>query len=133
MGKADIILTIGALSILLLGSITTLYVTQTQAATTTITINNQTYTIDQLFSQTTPRTFTDQNATGIALDALITNAGITNPETHQYIIIGADGYQKTVTWDNLQHGLLTRQRQVVFSDLAKAFNVKNLVKIEVKQ
>jgi hypothetical protein len=132
MGKANIILTIGALSVLLLGSISTIYVTQTQAKTETITINNQTYTIDQLFAQTEPRTFTDPNTTGLALDNLIHNAGVTNPENHQYILIGADGYQKTVTYDNLKHGLLTRQRNVIFSDLAKAFNVKDLTTIEVK-
>lgn len=132
MGKATVILTIGALSVLLLGSISTLYVTQTQAKTDTITINNQTFTINQLFAQTQPRTLASQNATGIALDDLIQNTGLTTPETHQYILIGADGYQKTVTWDNLHHGLLTKQRQIVFSDLPKAFNVHDLTTIEVK-
>jgi len=132
MGKANIVLTLGALSVLLLGSISTLYITQTQAKTQTLTINNQTYTIDQLFTQITPRSFTDLNANGIALDDLIRLAGVATPEDHQYTIIGADGYQKTVTWDNLQHGLLTRQRQTVFSDLPKAFNVRNVTTIEVK-
>lgn len=132
MGKAIVILTIGALSVLLLGSISTLYVTQTQAKTDTISINNHAYTIDQLFTQTTARTLTDHNATGIALDQAIINAGVNNPDTHQYIIIGSDGYQKTVTWTNLQHGILTRQRNIIFSGLPKAFNVKDLAQIEVK-
>ncbi len=132
MGKANIVLTCGALAVILLGSICTVYVTKTQAKQESLTINNQSFTIDQLFAQTATRQFTDLNFTGIALDDAIRVADVTNPESHQYTIIGADGYQKTVTWDNLQHGLLTKQRQAVFTDLPKAFRVRDVVTIEVK-
>jgi hypothetical protein len=50
---------------------------------------------------------------------------------HTYRIIGEDGYSQTVTWENMQNGLLTHEKKVVFSDLPKAFNVKNVVEIEV--
>jgi len=132
MGKANIVLTCGALAVLLLGSICTVYVTQTQAKPESLTINDQTLTIDQLFARTAPRQFADLNFTGIALDDAIRVAGVNDPEAYQYTIIGADGYQKTVTWDNLQHGLLTAQRQTVFTDLPKAFQVRDVVTIEVK-
>jgi len=134
MGKATIILITGAIVVLLLGSLSTLYVAQhtTQTTTDTITINHTTYSLTQLLTTITPRTFTDLNYTGIALDNLIRTTNITNPETHQYIITGSDGYQKTVTWDNLQHGLLTAQRMTVFTDLPKAFFVKDVITIEAK-
>jgi hypothetical protein len=57
--------------------------------------------------------------------------GIGNPEQHTYTLKGADGYEKTVTWENLKNGLLTKDRESIFSDLPKAFRVKDIVIIEV--
>ena len=58
--------------------------------------------------------------------------GIPEPENHEYTIIASDGYQKTVKWENMKNGLLTKEGQSIFSDLPKAFRVKDIVKIEVK-
>jgi hypothetical protein len=131
MGK-ERLLPILAIGILLLASGSTLYVYATQTDTSHITINHQEYTLDQLFLMTTPRTFDDLEYSGIALDNLIQKIGITNPETHEYTLISSDGYQKTVTWENMQHGLLTEKGMSVFSDLPKAFRVKDIIEIEVK-
>jgi hypothetical protein len=131
MGK-DRFIPILALIILAVASISSIYVYTTQASTDTMLINGQHYTIDQLFSFSKPRTFADLNYSGIALDDLIIKTGVKNPESHTYTIIGSDGYQKTVTWENMKNGLLTKNRLSVFSDLPKAFQVKDVVTIEVK-
>lgn len=131
MGK-DRFLPIIALCVLAIASISSIYVYTTQATTETILINGHHYTIDQLFTITKPRTFTDLNYSGIALDDLVVQTGVKNPEIHTYTIIGSDGYEKTVTWENMRNGVLTHNRMVVFSDLPKAFRVKDVVIIEVK-
>ncbi|KYK20472.1 hypothetical protein AYK25_04735 [Thermoplasmatales archaeon SM1-50] len=69
---------------------------------------------------------------GIALDDLMVKTGVSHPEQHIYILKGVDGYEKTVTWENMKNGLLTKGRESIFLDLPKAFNVKNIVEIEVK-
>ena len=130
MGKKKFIPAI-ALIILLLGSVSSIYVYATQANESTISINGQQYTIDQLFFIAEPQSFDSLNFSGIALDDLVLKTGIGCPDCHKYTVIGADGYQKTVDWEDMQNGLLTHEKMVVFSDLPKAFRVKNIVKIEV--
>ena len=141
MGKEKII-PIVALFILLLGASSTIYVYATQEENIVdndefddveiVTIWNKQYTMEQIFSITAPRTFSDLNFSGIALDDLIIKIGVDCPECYTYTIIADDGYQKTVNWENMQNGLLTEDKMSVFSDLAKAFRVKNIVEIEVK-
>ena len=131
MGK-DRLLPILALILLFIASSSSLYVYATQTTTDTLKINNQEYTIDQVFFIARPRTSNDSQYTGIALDDLMIKTGVTNPETHTYTLRGADGYEKTVTWENMQNGLLTKNRESIFSDLPKAFRVKDIVTIEVK-
>jgi len=57
--------------------------------------------------------------------------GISNPEKHEYMIIASDNYQKTVKWENMKNGIITAEGRSIFSDLPKAFRVKNIAKIEV--
>jgi len=131
MGK-DRLLPIFALLILLIASISSIYVYATQTTTETLLINGQHYTIDQLFSLAKSRTLNVSQYTGIALDDLLLKTGVSYPEQHTYTLKGADGYEKTVTWENLKNGLLTKESESVFSDLPKAFRVKDIVTIEVK-
>lgn len=119
-----------ALIILLIGSVSSLYVYATQSDELTISINGQKYTVDQLFFIAEPRSIDSLNISGIALDDLIQKVCIL-PKHHEYTIVGADGYQKTVEWENMENGILTYEKIVVFSDLPKSFRVKNVVKIEV--
>jgi hypothetical protein len=130
MGK-DRLLPIFALLILLISSVSSIYVYTTQATTDTLLVNGQYYTIDQLFSLTQPRTLNESQYTGIALDDLILKTGVLQPEQHTYTFKGSDGYEKTVTWENMKNGLLTRDSESVFSDLPKAFRVKDIITIEV--
>jgi len=131
MGK-DRLLPIFALLILLIGSVSSIYVYATQATTDTLLVNRQHYTMDQLFSLTQPRNFNESQYSGIALDDLMLKTGVSHPEQHTYTLKGVDGYEKTVTWENMKNGLLTKESESVFSDLPKAFRVKDIITIEVK-
>lgn len=130
--RKDQLLPIFALLILFIACTSSLYVYASQATTDTLLVNKQYYTINQLFSFTKPRLLNDSNSMGIALDDLMVKTGVSHPEQHIYILKGVDGYEKTVTWENMKNGLLTKGRESIFSDLPKAFNVKNIVEIEVK-
>jgi hypothetical protein len=133
MGKEKLI-PIFAMVVLLIGIFSSVYVHATQVNTDTIKIANETYIIEQIFSITKSRTVSTPdkvNFSGAALDDLIIKTGVDCLSCHKYKIIGSDNYEKTVTWENMQHGLLTKDGTVAFSDLAKAFRVKNVIKIEV--
>ncbi len=131
MGK-ERLLPITAMCVLIIACTSSLYVYASQTTTDTLLINGQEYSIDHLFSMTTPRSFNDSDATGIALDDLMMKTGVSHPEQHTYTLRGIDGYEKTVTWDNMKNGLLTKNRESIFSDLPKAFRVKDIITIEVK-
>ena len=129
-GKEKFI-TLAAMIIILIGAGSSAYIYTTQTDTENITVNGQQYTIEQISYIAEPRTFDSLNFSGIALDDLVIKTGVSCLECHEYTITGSDGYQKTVTWENMQEGLLTMDGMVVFSELPKAFRVENIVKIEV--
>lgn len=128
MGKEKL-LPIIALIILFIGLGSSAYVYATTIDSEYIKINNQDYTIDQLFFIGEERIFETFN--GIALDDLIIKIGVPNPELNEYTIIAGDSYQKTVNWDNMKNGLLTKERVTIFSNLPKSYRVRDIVKIEV--
>ncbi len=129
MGKEKLI-PILAVAVLFIGSLSSIYVYATQINSEYIDINGQEYTVDQLFFIGEERTI--ETFSGIALDTLMMKIGIPEPEKHEYTIIASDGYQKTVKWENMKNGILTEEGQSIFSDLPKAFRIKDIVKIEVK-
>ena len=130
MGK-DRLIPIFALLLLIIGSVSSIYVYATQTTTNTLQVNGQSYTMNQLFSLAQLRTLNESQYTGIALDDLMVKTGVTQPEQHQYTLKGSDGYEKTVTWENMKNGLLTKDSESIFSDLPKAFHVKEVIAIEV--
>lgn len=67
---------------------------------------------------------------GIPFDCIIIQAGVDNPEAYSYTIIGSDGYQKTVDWEDIQQGFLTDEGLAVFPHLPKAFWVKGVVEVK---
>jgi len=133
MGKEKL-LPIFALLVLLVACTSSVYVYATSTNSPTISINGARYTIDQVFRIGTQKSFEVDGVTysGVGLDDFIKKTGVTAPENHEYTLIGADGYQKTVKWENMKNGLITKEKNSVFSDLPKAFRVKDLVAIEVK-
>ena len=134
VGKEKLI-PIFASIILLIGSGSLVYVHATHINIDSdnyiITIYNKQYAFSSLFSIAETRVFDYLNYTGIALDDLIQKIGVNCPSCSNYRIIGEDGYSQTVTWENMQNGLLLINRKIVFSDLPKAFNIRDVVEIEV--
>lgn len=128
MGKEKLI-PIFAFIVILIGSLSTIYTFVSQANSDFIEIDGQEYTIDQLFLLGKEKTF--ETYSGVALDDIIINIGVINPSNREYNIIGSDGYQKTVKWENIENGFLTFDGISIFSDLQKAFRVRDIVKIEV--
>lgn len=137
-GKQNIIPLL-AMTVLIIGSISTLYVHayQTSQSTNleTILINNQSFEIQSLFarfSNTTIKT-DDGEKTGILLSKIVLSTNINCPSCSSYIIKASDGYQQTVNWDDIQQGILTMEKQMYFPHLAQAFWVQDIVQIEVKE
>jgi len=143
MGK-DKLIPILAMVVLLIGIVFTAYVHAMQAGHATddeylLTINGQTYSINQIFAEGEPCTITtdDGEKTGIALDQLIVLAGVECPSCHTYTIkaLYPHPYQQTVAWSTLQTGILTYDgdynARVYFPNLAHAFWVYNVEEIEV--
>lgn len=118
-----------AIIVIVIGIGSSIYVHATQIDSKHINVNGKDYSIDQLFDNSEEKTY--ETYSGIALDSLIVKAGVENPEKYEYTIIGADGYQKTVEWENMINGLLTKDGKSIFFDLPKAFRVKDIVEIKV--
>ena len=128
MEKNKLIL-VFAIIVILVGIGSSVYVQAAKIDSKHINVNGKDYTIDQLFDITEEKTH--ETYYGIALDNLIIKTGVKNPEIHEFTIIGADGYQKTVKWENMRNGLLTKDGESIFSDLPKAFKVKDTIEIKV--
>lgn len=132
-GKEKIIPILALIVILISGS-STAYVYLSQIEKDTITINGEEYAIDQLFFMVDKKTIqtVEGEKTGISLDDMIQKIGISCPSCFEYTIKAKDGYEKTVSWDILNTGILTDDYRVFFPDTPKAFWVRDIVEIEVK-
>jgi hypothetical protein len=104
------------------------YLQQSDAGS--VEINGTTYSSNELMEMGSERTVGEYS--GAALSEVVISAGVAAPEAKQYTLIAADGYQKTVTWENMQNGILTPELMSVFSDLAKAFQVKDIIEIKAE-
>lgn len=133
LGKEKIIPII-AMSLLLVGTSSAIYVHETQIEKDVIRINKMEYTIGQLFSIGLIQTVKtdDGEKTGIGLEDLMYKLGVNCPECHSYTIKGNDRYQQTVGWDILKTGVLTDYQKVYFPDTAHYLWVSDIVEIEVK-
>jgi hypothetical protein len=133
MGKEKLI-PILAMSVLLIGISSAIYVQATQVDKDTISINGHEYTIDQLFSMGAMRTIkTDEGEKmGLALDDLMSKVGLGCLSCHSYVIKAKDRYQQTISWDIMQTGILTDYSRVYFPDTAHTFWIRDVVEIEVK-
>ena len=127
------LLPVFAIAVLLIGCFSALYVNAIEVDSKTIKINNEEYTINQIFSLVNTRTIiTDEGEkTGVALDDLIIKTGSICSLCNAYTFKSKDGYQQTVTWDYLKKGVLTQENRIYFSDTAHSFWVRDIVEIEV--
>jgi len=133
-GKEKII-PILAITVLLIGSFSTFYVhaNKTVAEKDTITINNQKFTIQELFESVEVKTIglDEGDISGLALDKLIIFSNVNCPSCHKYTIIAEDSYQKTVGWEDMKKGIITEFKRTYFEERAHAFWIYNVVEIEV--
>jgi len=134
ISRKEKIIPIVAISILLLGIFSALYVNATQIDKDTINVNASEYTLSYLFSICKKVTIDtdDGQKTGIALDDLISKVGVGCVTCHNYVIKAEDKYQQTFTWDVLKTGILTDDSRVYFPNTAHTFWIRNVVEIEVK-
>ena len=132
MGKQKII-PILAMAILLVGIISTLYVYAVQINKDTITVNGQEYTYDALLLLGGEKTIetVDGEVAGVSLENVVKSIGISCTSCGKYTIKAADGYQKTIEWDVLKTGVLSKESRVYFPDTPKALWVGDVVEIEV--
>ena len=98
--KSTRYLPILAIIFLLVGIGSSIYVNSVKNDSNQITINDEEYTVGQLSEMVEEKSVRTES--GLPLDLLMEEIGISNPETHDYTIVGSDGYQKTVTWENMQ-------------------------------
>ncbi|MEF8879395.1 MAG: hypothetical protein V5A64_03275 [Candidatus Thermoplasmatota archaeon] len=137
--RKEKILPILAITVLLIGTLSTVYVHATQSSdgnnSETITINKEEYNVDEIFSKIKQETIKtdDGNKTGIPLDEVIKYTGVNCPGCHKYIIKASDSYQQTVEWKNMKNGVLSKEdMRVYFPNLAHSFWIRNVVEIEVE-
>jgi hypothetical protein len=133
MGKEKII-PILAFVILIIAGTSQAYVFITQNEKETLTINNEEYTIDQLFiiGETKTIQTIEGEKSGVSFEDLMNKIGIECTDCHTYTIIGSDGYQQTVEWELMKTGVISDDKTVYFPDTAKKFWVKDIIEIEVK-
>jgi len=132
MGKQKIIPVL-AMTLLIIGIISALYVNAIQISKDSITIKDQEYTYDDLFLLSGEKTIqtVDGPVTGISLKNIIKSIGVTCTSCSEYTIKAADGYEKTVEWNVLKTGVLSKENRVYFPDTPKALWVREVVEIEV--
>lgn len=129
--KKSRLVTIFAAIVLLVGIGSTIFVNASLNNSQEVNVGGKAYSINELFEIAETRTLAGE--TGIALDSLIIQTGTADPENSLYTIIAADGYQKTVSWENMKNGIMTKARESVFSDLPKAYGIKEIIEIKVEK
>jgi len=106
------------------------YTTMNKEDTDKITVNGKDYAWDDIFDDF--ETTALDGHEGILLSELVNDTGLKSPESHEYKVRGADGYFKTVSWDDMQNGLLVKEdKMTVFPEKTKGYWIKDVVEIEV--
>ncbi|HEC88497.1 MAG TPA: hypothetical protein ENI52_04180 [Thermoplasmata archaeon] len=98
-----------------------------------IEVNGINLGIDEIFKECSEKEISTfkGNYTGIPLSCIINMSGVENSDEHEYTIIGADGYSQTFSWEDIEKGILTKERKTIFPHLPGMKWVKDVVKIEV--
>ena len=102
----------------------------------TIEVNGNLYVWPQIFhiiDYPVEMTDNDNNTIeGVYLSAVINLTGLSDQETHSYNIVGNDGYNQTVTWGDMEKGLLVLEgNECFFPHLEKKYNISDIGRIEV--
>lgn len=133
MGKEKL-LPVLAIIVLLIGTFSALYVNATEITQEKIKINNESFTIEELYALGKEKTITtsDGEKTGVSLEQVAENVGISCLSCNKYTIKASDGYQKTVEWNVFKTGILTKEKRVFFPDAPHALWVRDVIEIGVK-
>ncbi len=132
MKKKSLVLWIIAIIILITSATVFALTLIPKGDTDKVVICGKNYYWDDTFNDYQVEEFSgsDQTYEGIKLSTLVTDAGVSDPEGHDYEIEGSDGYQKTVTWEDIQNGYLVKENKVtIFPELTKSFWVKDVIEI----
>lgn len=120
----------------LVGSFSALaYTTLNQRPTDTFLVNGKEYDWETLYDDLDTENI--DGIEGVPLDELILDAGVENPGSHDYRIIAADGYLKTVDWNDMRTGIITLEgkedhdKMVIFREKAHAYWLYDVVEIRV--
>ena len=92
-------------------------------------IDGKNYLFPDKFRNIKKTTIEEKN--GFLLESIILKTKIKDPEKLKYTIIASDNYQKTVSWDDLNKGIITEERNIIFEHLPKGFWIKDVIKIEI--
>ncbi len=142
MNKKEAIVSIVAIILLSIGITSTIYVQSHQVEKGEfITVANEKIYINDIFDKckiiniTVNEKGVEKNYEGVILSDIINMTNLKNKEGHDYTIVGAnpDGstYQKTVSWNNMENGILTKERRTIFPNLRRAFWIKDIIEIKV--
>ncbi|MDG6224911.1 MAG: hypothetical protein QCI82_05290 [Candidatus Thermoplasmatota archaeon] len=102
----------------------------------TILVNDHLFTWKQPFHMiddtVTLKDADENDIEGVYLSQVI-NLTIANDQaSHTYNIIGSDGYNRTVSWEDMTQGILVEEgRKSFFPHLSKKFHISDIVEIEV--
>ena len=100
-----------------------------------ITVNGRPYTWTQPFNILTVVEMNDTEGNsmeGVILSDLVNETGLSDPSVHNYTI-SADDYEKEVTWEDMQRGILvdSGDHESHFPHLSKKYQVKGIIEIKV--
>jgi len=99
----------------------------------TITINGEDVTISSIFDDHDTITISTGGTDhmGVSLSVLVNETDLTDPENYQYNITASDGWYQTVTWENMQEGIIIEEDTMsAFTGLPGKYRIKDVVKIE---
>jgi hypothetical protein len=130
----DKLIPIIAMVVLLIGTISVIYVNAIEVDKETISIDGNEFTIEQLFNNCEVVTIQtdDGEKTGISLNDLYESYILSCKTCDSFTIKASDGYQQTVDLNTFKSGVLTENKRVFFPDTAHALWVRDVIEIEVK-
>ena len=99
-----------------------------------IVVNEVDYGWGTIFSDFESEDFVamEDDYTGVPVSQIILDTDLENSESYTYRFIGLDGYQKDVTWDDVQNSYLVEdEHMIVFPHMTRSFWVRDLASIEV--
>ena len=132
--RLNTILCIFAVLILLFSFSVFAYTLVPKGDASLVVVNDIEYEWNTILSDFDMSDFTTDDGVqqGVLVSNVILDTGLENPENYEYRITGIDGYQKDITWDDVQNSFFVEEDHIIIlPHMTRSFWVKNLVSIEV--